>query len=212
MVEKAGARRLRRPVWRSFQSRFLGNAVSHVRRGGFAAVFHPNGEIKLLLPREPDGSLTEMSQWALLAINVHRAGAPGGPLEGLAVARVKPKDRAIIREWCERDGASPRSTRSMDLDCSACGACCRDNRVVIEKHDVARWDRAGRRDLAAPPYVRSSRGTVLLRLATDGSCVHLEQPHNRCSIYDMRPDNCRAFPIGSEACLAARLDTLGIVD
>jgi uncharacterized protein len=213
MTEKARVQRIRRPVWRSFQPRFLENAVAHVRRGGFAAVFRPDGEMRLLLPRTPGGSLTEMARWALLAIDIRRFGlARTGPARGLFVVRVKPRDRDVIREWCERDGVCPRSTHPVDLDCSACGACCRDNRVVIEKSDALRWRRAGRADLAGRAYLRSSGGTVLLRLLHDGSCVHLTQPRHRCSIYDVRPDNCRAFPVGSEACLAARLESLGIVD
>jgi uncharacterized protein len=208
-----GVRPLARPVWRSFRPRFLENAVAHVRRGGFAVLLLPDRNMKLLLPRTPEGSLTEMARWALLALDVRRCGTVRkGPARGLAVARARPRDRDILREWCERDGTCPRSTYRMELDCRACGACCRDNRVVIEPRDVAQWRRAGRADLAARAYFRTARGKVVLRLGPDGACVHLRPNDNHCSIYDLRPLNCRAFPAGSEACLAARLETLGIVD
>jgi Fe-S-cluster containining protein len=35
---------------------------------------------------------------------------------------------------------------------------------------------------------------------------------NRCAIYAIRPFNCSVFPVGSEACLAARESTLHVRD
>jgi Fe-S-cluster containining protein len=125
--------------------------------------------------------------------------------------RVAKGHRAFIREWCERDSTCPGHTRQVELDCLACGACCRDNRVVLEPYDRVLWRQSGRPDLAERPYVRTAKGVMLLCLTADGACVHLG-PGNRCAIYRLRPGNCRSFPAGSEACLAARLDTLGIVD
>lgn len=181
-----------------------------MRAGGFAAVFYPKGDIKLLLPRARDGALTEMSLWALLALEIRRWGsARSGSARRLAAVRVKKRHRSIIREWCERDAGQPESTRTMELDCLSCGACCRDNRVVLEPPDLARW-RAERPELLGPAYVRRSNGTVLLKLA-EGACVHLGKG-NRCQVYPLRPDNCSEFPVGAEPCLAARLETLGIVD
>ena len=209
-----------RPVWRSFRPEYLRRAAAHVRAGGFAAIFQPNGQIKVLLPRERDGQMTEMATWALLSLDIRRWGAARtGPARHLAAVRVKDEHRDIIREWCDRDAEQPASTRRVSLDCLACGACCRDNNVVLEKPDLARWRRAQREDLLGPTYVRRSNGKVVLKLRRDDhlngqrskSCVHLGAA-NRCAIYALRPDNCSAFPKGSEACLAARLDTLGIVD
>jgi hypothetical protein len=199
-----------RPVWRSFRPEFLRRAVQHVRAGGFAAVFYPAGDVKLLLPRTRDGALTELALWALLALEIRRWGsARSGPARRLAAVRVKKHHRPIIREWCERDGAEPESTRTMELDCLSCGACCRDNRVILETPDLAQW-RAERPELLGRAYLRRSNGTVLLRVV-DGACVHLGEG-NRCRIYPLRPGNCSAFPVGAEPCLAARLETLGIVD
>jgi hypothetical protein len=199
-----------RPVWRSFRPQFLVQAARHVRAGGFAAVFFANGEIKLLLPRGRDGALSEMALWALLSIDVRRWGsARSGPARRLAAVRVQQRHRDIIGEWCKRDSAEPHSTRTMELDCLSCGACCRDNRVLLERPDLARW-RAERPDLLNRAYIRRSNGTVLLRLE-QGACVHLGRG-NRCNIYPLRPGNCSEFPVGAEPCLAARLETLGIVD
>jgi hypothetical protein len=200
-----------RPVWRSFRPEFLARAALHVRAGGFAAIFYPKGDVKLLLSRQRGGALTEMSLWALLALDIRRWGsARSGPARRLAAVRVKEKHRDIIREWCDRDAEQPESTRTMQLDCLACGACCRENRVVLEKPDIAQW-RAKQPRLLSPAYVRQSNGTVLLRLTDKSECVHLGA-RNLCRIYPLRPGNCSEFPVGAEPCLAARLDTFDIVD
>jgi hypothetical protein len=201
-----------RPVWRSFRSAYLTRALAHVRAGGIAAVIDRRGNVKLLLPLGRDGRLTEMSQWALLALEIHRWGRAGRSAgRTVASVRLQKKHVGFVREWCERDAGEPRSTRIMRLDCLACGACCRENRVVLEPSDLTRWRRAGRDDLLGRDYIRRRDGVVLLKLRKDASCVHLGAA-NRCSIYELRPDNCSSFPPASEACLAARLETLGIVD
>lgn len=213
------ARVVRRPVWRSFRGEYLARAAAHVRAGGFAAVFDGAGgfersrSIRVLLPRRRGGGgLTEPALWALLALEIRHWGTlRTGPARGLSTARIGPRHREFILEWCERDSVHPESTYAMTLDCVRCAACCRDNRVVVEPGDRRLWHRAGRADLDTKPYLRTAKGVTLLRLADDGRCMHLGTDQ-RCSIYPLRPGNCRAFPIGSEACLAARLDTLGIID
>lgn len=190
-----------------------------MRAGGFAAVFEGDGRfersssIRLLLPRQRGGkALTELARWALLAIDIRHWGTlRSGPARGLSSVRIDRQHRDFIWEWCERDSCHPRSTYRIVLDCLACAACCRDNRVVLEDADRRLWHRMGRPELDAKPYLRSAKGVTLLRLRADGRCIHLAADQ-RCSIYGLRPANCRAFPAGSEACLAARLDTLGIVD
>jgi uncharacterized protein len=170
------------------------------------------GRIKILLPLGRDGTLSEMAQWALLSLEIRRWGrARQGPMRHVATANLKPADRAVIREWCARDSVHPKSTHRIRPDCRTCGACCRDNRVVLEAPDLALWKRRGRGDLLGRAYVRTSRGKKLLKLTAKGTCVHLRES-NRCAIYRLRPGNCSAFPVGAETCLAARLDTLGIVD
>lgn len=202
-----------RPVWRSFQPRFLARAAAHVRAGGFSAVMHPGGRVRLLLPRDRKGALTEPALWALLAIDLRRWGSPkSGPARGLAsVWLARGEDKDIVREWCERDATNPKATRTLRLDCLACAACCRDNRVVLEPEDFRAWRKAKRDDLAGKAYTRRSNGQTVLRLQPSGRCVHL-QKSNHCAIYALRPSNCSAFPAGSEPCLAAREETLGIVD
>jgi hypothetical protein len=198
-----------RPIWRRFVPRFLDRAAAHVRAGGHAAVVYPK-HIDLVLTVGSDGKITELGLWSLLAIEQRRYRiARAGPVRGLATARVNRDHEGSVLEWCERDAVHPSATRSMPLDCLACAACCCDANVVVDERDRASW-RAERRD-DLDGYLRRVDGRVVMRMQPDGRCSHLSRS-NRCKIYSLRPSNCRAFPIGSEACLAAREDTLGYRD
>jgi Fe-S-cluster containining protein len=133
------------------------------------------------------------------------------PASGLALLRVPRACEPDVVTWCERDEAWPGSTRSIALDCTACGACCHGCRPVLRPDDLARWRAAGRPDLLGRRYVRRSGGVSVLGMrAADGACVHLNGA--RCDIYPIRPMVCRFFPMGSEGCLEARRLHFGLVD
>jgi len=129
----------------------------------------------------------------------------------MAFVRVPHDCYFIVRERAERDAIHPGPTREIDLDCLSCAACCRDNCVELDDADMARFDRAGRGDLARPPYARHKDGRLVLVLRRDRQCKHLEGD-NRCGIYAIRPDACSTFPVGSECCLSSREEVFGIVD
>jgi uncharacterized protein len=204
-----------RPLWRSFKQRFLSNAVAHVRAGGHALVWR-NGPARpigwLLLPCGPDGEVTELGYWSILALEKkHYSIVERGVAKGLATMRIPRDVQWAVEDWCERDSKWPGSTREIALDCMTCSACCRDNRVVLDQDDLQRWKDAGRSDLAGKPYVRTDRGEIVLRLQRDTrACVHLRG--TLCGIYAYRPDNCSLFPAGSEPCLTSREEEFGIVD
>jgi Fe-S-cluster containining protein len=82
---------------------------------------------------------------------------------------------------------------------------------VLDLADFDRWRKAGRKDLLGKDYIKRSNGKVTLRFALDGRCQHLGADI-KCAIYPIRPDNCSVFVAGSEACLAAREETLHIRD
>lgn len=202
-----------RPIWRRFRPRWLGRAAAHVRRGGAAAIHDERGNVEVLLPVDESGSITELGQWALLAIEQERwRRVKEGAAKGLATAKIRAKYAGSVLDWCERDSVYPESTRSIELDCLDCGACCHEANVLLDEADFQRWRAAGRMDLLTKAYLKRSRdGKVVLRFAESGKCQNLKRD-NKCSIYEIRPDNCRVFVVGSEACLAAREDTLNIRD
>jgi hypothetical protein len=203
---------LERPVWRRFRPRWLDRAASHVRAGGLAAIVEER-EIRVILPVNGKGKITELGLWALLAIEQrgHRR-IHDGPAKGLVGARIHPDYEGAVLDWCERDSIHPEATRTIELDCTKCAACCREANVLLDEDDLARFRSAGRKDLTGRAYIRRHRdGRIVLRFADDKRCQML-RPDNLCGIYEIRPDNCRAFVMGSEACLAAREDTLGLRD
>lgn len=213
MVRASGmAEIIERPVWRRFARDDIERAAEHVRCGGHAVMPLDERRADLLLTVGPDGAITELGLWALLAIEHARwRRVRSGPARGLAAARVTGDAVASALDFCDRDVAHRRPTRTLELDCVACGACCHDADVLLDEADLARWRDAGRRDLLGRAYVRRIDGRVLLRFAPTGRCPHLGADR-RCTIYELRPSNCRAFVVGSEACLAAREETLGLRD
>ncbi len=97
---------------------------------------------------------------------------------------------------------------SEELDCLACGVCCRtgdDGRILIPQADLLRWRQQGRIDIASriqPGHL----GMVAFATRADGSCVHLgtaKSPH-ACAIYADRGSTCREFAKGSAQCLEFR--------
>lgn len=204
---------IERPVWRRFRPRWRSRAIEHVRAGGCAAIVSEDGRVDVLLPVDARGKITELGWWALLSIEQRRwRRVKDGPAQGLASARIKLSYEGAILDWCERDAIHPDPTRQVALDCTTCAACCHDATVLLEERDLDRFRAAGREELAGRAYIKRSRdGRVVLRFAEGGRCQLLRQD-NLCSIYAIRPDNCRAFVAGSEACLSAREETLGIRD
>lgn len=202
-----------RPVWRRFRPRYLPLAAAHVRDGGHAVICREDGLFDLLLTVDARGRITELGLWSLLALGKRRwRRVQDGPARGLATARLDASLEGSVLDWCMRDSAHEGPTRVLSLDCLECAACCQDAEVLLDDEDLARLRAAGRADLARRSYVRRARdGRITLRMAPGGRCQHLGADR-RCGIYELRPDNCRAFVIGSEACLAAREDTLGLRD
>ena len=171
-----------------------------------------DGAYDLILGVDDRGKITELGLWTLLSIEQQRwRRVKDGPAEGLATARVRAAYEGSVMDWCERDSFHEGPTRSVDLDCLACGACCHESNVILDKADFDRWRKAGRRDLMDKAYIKRKNGKVTLRFLDDGRCRNLGRD-NKCGIYTIRPDNCAAFVVGSEACLAAREETLKIRD
>lgn len=204
---------IERPVWRRFRPTFAARAAAHVRHGGHAAIVHKTGRVDLLLTVGDDKKITELGLWSLLAIEQRRwRRVKVGAAKGLATARVAPKFTGSVIDWCDRDSIHEGPTRTIHLDCLDCGACCHTANVVMDEADLDRFREGGRPDLVHKTYIKRSRdGRITLRFAPSGRCQHLGADI-KCAIYPIRPDNCRVFVVGSEACLAAREDTLKLRD
>ncbi len=184
----------------------------HVRGGGHAVVWEAPNVAVLVLPLPNDDDPMDLAYWSILDLGKKRyAAEKKGPFKGLATTRV-PRDCAeIVRHRAERDSIFPGPTRTVVFDCLACGACCKDNAVLIFEDDIERFEKGGRGDLAKKPWAVRRDGKLVLKLAPDKRCFHLAGD-NKCGIYSIRPDACSTFPVASECCLYAREEELGIVD
>jgi hypothetical protein len=204
--------RVVRPLVRAFQARFEVEAAAHVRAGGHAIVWASPRRARIVFRAPRGAEERDLGYWAILDMGrTAWSKAKSGALRGLAVAPV-PRDCVdLVKERVERDSVHRGATRAMLLDCEACAACCRDNRVELEKQDIERFARANRPELARPPYTRKDGKKIVLRLLLSRDCRHL-RADRRCGIYEIRPESCRVFPPGSEGCLYSREAELGISD
>ena len=94
-----------------------------------------------------------------------------------------------------------------ELDCRTCGACCRGRAgtVLVATHDLKRFRDAGRPEIATT-LVAGHFSLDALPSHEDGQCAYqgAATSPTDCSIYEIRPDACRAFKKGSHECLSAR--------
>jgi Fe-S-cluster containining protein len=187
-------------------------AVAHVRGGGHAVIWEGPARARLLLPAPNEDDPSDLALFSILDLGKQRYEIVArGMARGLATTLVPRNCHDIVRRRVARDIVHLGSVRKMDLDCIACGACCRHNRVELDKSDVARLEAAGRSDLLRMPYSRRSDGKLVMLLAAEGRCLHLGR-QNGCGIYEVRPTMCREFPVASECCLSARAEEFGVHD
>jgi Fe-S-cluster containining protein len=204
---------VRRPIVRSFALRWAASAAKHVRAGGHAVVWR-SPERAILVIRPPDRKdPLDLGKWAIYDLGLSRwRVAKSGPLDGLALVSVPRDSASIVRGWAERDSAHRGVRRTITLDCLACAACCVKNEVILEERDLRRWKKMSLLHLARRPWARrDADGRVILVLTQDKRCKHLARD-NKCKIYEGRPAACSEFPPGSECCLFAREEELGVVD
>jgi len=119
-------------------------------------------------------------------------------LKRLSLRRQRQVDH--IAEELGRDAES-------QIDCRACGACCRDNVIPVNEDEIARLARK----LGVP--ASEARERWITHDEADGDhidarpCPFLNG--NLCTVYEDRPDCCRGYPyIGGE--IAARM--IGIME
>ncbi|MGA2450088.1 MAG: YkgJ family cysteine cluster protein [Polyangiaceae bacterium] len=204
--------RVSRPTVRSFAWRFRANAASWVRAGGHAVVWVSSKRARLVVRKPRKGDELDLGLWSALDLGRCAFDRPSrGPFAGLAVLRIPSDCFSIVRARALRDSIHEGPTRAMRLDCLSCAACCRANRVVLDDADIARFEGAGRGELARAPYARRHGGELVLVLRRDKSCKHLGVD-KRCGIYGLRPSACSTFPVASECCLSSRAEELGVVD
>jgi uncharacterized protein len=203
-----------RPIVRSFTKAHQARCADHVRGGGHGVFWETATRAVLVLPVPNEDDPSDLALFSILDLAKQRWNTPkAGHFKGLATCLVPRDCHAIVRARVWRDSVFPGPTRKVSFDCLKCGACCKDNEVILQPDDLARFAEAGRADLAKPPYARKRADgkIVLLLLKPSTRCQHLRRDL-KCSIYTVRPDSCSSFPVGSEGCLFARHTELGLID
>ncbi len=89
-------------------------------------------------------------------------------------------------------------------ECDGCGACCRTFAIFASEADARREPRVAAEGRPLPPSLASEgKNYRLFPLPFLDACAFLDGG-DRCTIYDSRPEVCRAFAAGSEQCRQAR--------
>jgi Fe-S-cluster containining protein len=204
--------RVERPIVRQFKAQFIREIAAHVRGGGHAVVWESPRKARMVFRAPKEGDEDDLGLWSLLDMGKSSwKRIEAGPLRGFATSPIARDCFEIVRHRAERDSIHEGTRRVMELDCLECGACCKDNEVVLYDVDVERFRKGGRPDLARPPFARRRDGKLVLTLLRSKDCRHL-MSDNKCAIYAIRADACSGFPMGSEPCLFWREEELGIVD
>jgi uncharacterized protein len=203
-----------RPIVRSFTQQHQARCSAHVRAGGHAVYWETESRAVLVLPIPKEEDPSDLALFSILDLAKQRWNTPkSGAFKGLATCLV-PKDcHDIVTARVWRDSVFPGPTRKVSFDCLKCGACCKDNEVILQKDDLERFAEAGRSDLAKPPYAKRRKdGKIVLTLLQPSKRCRNLRRDLKCSIYTVRPDSCSSFPVASEGCLFARHTELGLID
>ncbi len=202
-----------RPIVRSFKPKYVKEAAAHARSGGHSFIWENDKRAMLVFTTPEEGDDENFGAWAVYDMGKWRwHNHTRGTLKGLSTTLVPRDCLWIAKRRTERDSIYPGPTRKMNLDCTKCAACCRDNEVILQPEDVQRFKDGGRPELAKPPYAKRHKdGRLILTLLENKRCQHLKRD-NKCGIYELRPHPCSEFPSASECCLFAREDVLDLYD
>ncbi len=202
-----------RPIVRSFKRPYAKEAAAWARSGGHSVYWESEKRARIYFPKPAEGDEADFGLWAIYDMakfrwDEHHAGI----WKGLGSTLVPRDCHWIVKRRAERDSIHKGPTRRVSWDCQSCAACCRDNEVILLPPDIERFKEAGLGHLAKPPYAKRHKdGRIILTLLQNKRCRHLARD-NRCKIYDARPHACSEFPMGSECCMWAREDILGLHD
>jgi Fe-S-cluster containining protein len=123
--------------------------------------------------------------------------------------------------------SSPDWQRYLNFRCTGCGNCCRDTVVCLTDEDVRRISVGTRKSPLSfvkfyshdeiamsdndPSWIRLKAGRRVMALKKiRGRCVFLDNPTNRCTIYEHRPVTCRDHPFNLTYSASGRLEKISL--
>jgi uncharacterized protein len=98
------------------------------------------------------------------------------------------------REWVERQFRRAAQEIQDQIDCRACGECCRVTEVELTERDIAhlaKFLRLSENDFRKQYMMTGEDGDQILKRTAAG-CVFLDG--NECTVYEARPADCERFP------------------
>lgn len=117
----------------------------------------------------------------------------------------EPGHRRFMRQIEDGQARPVNGKQRFRFRCSQCGACCRDNEILLKPYDIYRLSRSlGVRtaeflNTYCVTYVGKDSGLplVMLRFLEDGrgACPFLR--NGTCAVHADRPSVCRLFPLGA---------------
>ena len=195
-----------RPLWRDFEGSDLRGAARHARAGGLAVL--TGRRWRMIGDAGRGEELPLYVDWAIRAIEATQwEERVAGPLKGCVEAPIAQDWMERVDEWVRRDCAFDGATEPASFDCVRCAACCFDNRVVLDGEDLVRFRAAGRAELLRRTVTDGKKQLLPLARKKGRPCVHLQG--RLCGIYEVRPNMCRDFPVGTEQCLTSREEIFG---
>lgn len=91
-----------------------------------------------------------------------------------------------------------------EYECDGCGVCCRSYLIFASESDAVREPRIAGEGRKLPDHLATADWVYqLFPLPFHEACCFIDESA-RCTIYEGRPDVCRAFAAGGDQCQAAR--------
>jgi hypothetical protein len=155
--------RVVRPIVRSFTKQHAKRCAAHVRGGGHAVFWEAKSRAFLVLPVPNEEDASDLSLFSILDIGKQRwTVSKTGVFKGLALCLVPRDCHAIVTARVWRDSVFPGPTRVVNFDCLKCGACCKDNEVILQEHDIQRFVEVKTATICA--VTSSARSTRCVRI------------------------------------------------
>lgn len=79
--------------------------------------------------------------------------------------------------------------------CKDCGKCCIETEMLLSSKDIARIKKNNPKHLKIANFVRKTEEGFNQLKNVKGYCVFFDRAAKMCTIYDVRPQGCRFYPL-----------------
>ena len=79
--------------------------------------------------------------------------------------------------------------------CKDCGKCCIETEMLLSRKDIDRIEKNNPKRLKIANFVRKTEEGLSQLKNIKGYCIFFDSAANLCTIYDVRPQGCRFYPL-----------------